>query len=123
MEMRSLIGLLMLYPLIHGRRLCHPDLAPLATCRAQHGHGAVRLVLALTLIPLAQVISIEFTMPIWWQSTVASSANAELWKNLAVVLGVVGVVIIVRRHQRDARPAITLAAASASPSPSPWSNR
>lgn len=53
---------------------------------------------ALTLIPLAQLVSIEFTMPIW------SAALAVLFlgermsgrKWLAVLLGLVGVAVIVR---------------------------
>ena len=48
--------------------------------------------LALTMIPLAQVVAIEFTMPIWTALlAVASSASASALEGVAVVLGLVGV--------------------------------
>ncbi len=70
---------------------------------------------ALTLIPLAQVVSIEFTMPIW------SAALAVLFlgermsgrKWFAVLLGLVGVAVIVRpgTGELDAGQLIALASA------------
>src|SRR6202035_4307550 len=69
MEARSTLGLLMLYPLIR----LNGGFAPLRTARPlQHlGRnltqyaGQLGWFFALTLIPLGQVVSIEFTMPIW----------------------------------------------------------
>jgi drug/metabolite transporter (DMT)-like permease len=53
---------------------------------------------ALTLIPLAQLVSIEFTMPIWSAVLavffLGERMNGRKW--LAVVLGLVGVAVIVR---------------------------
>lgn len=119
MEMRSLIGLVMLYPLIH----LAGGLGALKTTRPwQHvmrnvAHYGAQFAwfLALTLIPLSQVISIEFTMPIW-TAILAVAFLGEcmgLWKNLAIVLGVVGVVVIVRPGTNEivAGQLIALAAA------------
>jgi drug/metabolite transporter (DMT)-like permease len=102
MELRSLIGLAMLYPLIQANggvlamRTRHPWQhvgRNLAHYGAQFGW-----LMALTMIPLAQVISIEFTMPIWTAIFAVAFLGERmgLWKNLAVILGLVGVAIIVR---------------------------
>ncbi len=119
MEMRSLIGLLMLYPLIH----LGGGFAALRTSRPwQHvvrnvAHYGAQFAwfLALTLIPLAQVISIEFTMPIWTAilAVVFLRERMGLWKNLAVVLGVVGVVVIVRPGTNEIVPGQLIALAAA----------
>ena len=69
MEVRSILGFFMLYPLVH----MNGGLAAMKTSRPlQHIarnliHYAAQLgwFFALTLIPLGQVVSIEFTMPIW----------------------------------------------------------
>jgi drug/metabolite transporter (DMT)-like permease len=101
-ELRALIGLGMLYPVIQAA-------GGLGAMRTQHiwrhigrnvvhyGAGACWLM-ALTLIPLAQVISLEFTMPIWTAVLAVTFLGERmgLWKNLAVVLGLVGVVVVVR---------------------------
>jgi drug/metabolite transporter (DMT)-like permease len=102
MEMRSLIGLVMLWPLIHraggvrAMRTAHPGwqlVRNLVHYGAQCGW-----LLALTLIPVAQVVSIEFTMPIWIAILAVSFLGERmgLWKNIAVALGLIGVVVIVR---------------------------
>jgi drug/metabolite transporter (DMT)-like permease len=55
-------------------------------------------LVALTMIPLAQLVAIEFTMPIW-TAVLAVAVLGErmgLWKSAAVALGLVGVAIIVR---------------------------
>ena len=102
MEMRSILGFFMLYPLI---RLIG-GLAAMRTARPlQHiGRNFVHYVgqlcwfLALTLIPLGQVVSIEFTMPVW-TAILATSFLGErmtVWKISAIVLGLVGVIVIVR---------------------------
>src|SRR5262245_19252824 len=68
MEMRSLLGFLLLYPLIH----LNGGLAIVKTMRLMQ-HVARNLIhygaqlcwfFALTLNPLGQVVAIEFTMPI-----------------------------------------------------------
>ena len=119
MEMRSLIGLFMLYPLIH----LAGGFAALKTARPwQHvarnvAHYGAQFAwfLALTLIPLAQVISIEFTMPIWTAILAVAFLGERmgLWKNLAVVLGVVGVVLIVRPGTNEIVPGQLIALAAA----------
>lgn len=102
MELRSLVGLLMLVPMIVancGLRAMgtqHPwrhILRNFAHYAAQFGW-----LVALSMIPIAQVIAIEFTMPIWTALLAVTFLGERmgLWKNLAVVLGLVGVAIIVR---------------------------
>lgn len=102
MELRSLIGLVMLYPVIQANggilalRTQHPW-QHLGRNLAHYG-AQFSWLMALTMIPLAQVISIEFTMPIWTAMLAVAFLGERmgLWKNLAVVLGLVGVAIIVR---------------------------
>jgi drug/metabolite transporter (DMT)-like permease len=102
MELRSVLGLCMLYPLVH----MSGGLAAMRTARARD-HAARNLVhyaaqyawfAALTMIPLAQVVAIEFTMPIWtvWLAAVFLGERVTLRKVLAVGLGLAGVGLIVR---------------------------
>ncbi len=119
MALRSLIGLVMLYPLIH----LAGGLAALKTSRpwqqlvrnVVHYAAQYSWFLALTLIPLAQVISIEFTMPIWTAILAVAFLGERmgLWKNLAIVLGVVGVVVIVRPGANEIVPGQLIALAAA----------
>ncbi|MEI7875694.1 MAG: DMT family transporter [Alphaproteobacteria bacterium] len=119
MAMRSLIGLVMLYPLIH----LGGGFAALKTSRpwqhlvrnVVHYSAQFAWFLALTLIPLAQVISIEFTMPIWTAILAVAFLGERmgLWKNLAIVLGVVGVVVIVRPGANEIVPGQLIALAAA----------
>jgi len=53
---------------------------------------------ALTMIPLAQVVAIEFTMPIWAILLAAAFLGERItrWKLLAVALGLLGVGLVVR---------------------------
>ena len=102
MEMRSVIGLFMLYPLVHaagGLHAMKTDRAWLHVARNTVHYGAqYAWFAALTMIPLGQVVSIEFTMPIW-TALLAMSFLGErmtIWKTLAIVLGLVGVAVIVR---------------------------
>ena len=102
MELRSLIGFFLLYPLV--RR--NGGLAAMKTSRPiQHiGRNLIHYgaqlgwFFALTLIPLGQVVSIEFTMPIWTAILAASflGERITIWKITAIVLGIVGVIVIVR---------------------------
>ncbi|MDO8973805.1 DMT family transporter [Reyranella sp.] len=119
MEMRSVIGLVMLYPLIH----LAGGFAKLKTARPwqqvgrniAHYGAQFAWFKALTLIPLAQVISIEFTMPIWTAILAVAFLGERmgLWKNLAVALGVIGVVIIVRPGTNEIVPGQIIALAAA----------
>jgi drug/metabolite transporter (DMT)-like permease len=102
MELRSVLGLVMLVPLLRGAG----GVAALRT--QQFGRHALRNLfhyaaqygwfVALTLIPLGQVVAIEFTMPIWTALLAAMFLGERLnrWKVLAVLLGVVGVAMIAR---------------------------
>jgi len=102
MELRSLIGFVLLYPLI--RR--NGGFAAMKTSRpVQHiGRNLIHYgaqlgwFFALTLIPLGQVVSIEFTMPIWTAILAASflGERITIWKITAIALGIVGVIVIVR---------------------------
>lgn len=102
MELRSLIGFAMLWPLMHASG----GLRAMGTARL--GQHVLRNVVhyaaqycwfaALLLIPLAHVVAIEFTMPIW--SAVLAVAllgeRMDRGKWLAIALGLAGVVAIVR---------------------------
>jgi drug/metabolite transporter (DMT)-like permease len=102
MEVRSLIGFLLLSPMIYRAG----GFAALKTLRLTH-HVARNLIhyvsqlgwfFALTLIPIGQVVAIEFTMPTWTAILAASFLGERItsWKGAAILLGLVGVIIIVR---------------------------
>jgi drug/metabolite transporter (DMT)-like permease len=102
MELRSGLGLLMLYPLIR----LSGGFAALKTSRLPT-HMARNLIhyaaqlgwfFALTLIPIGQVVALEFTMPIWTAILAASflGERMTIWKASAIALGLIGVVVIVR---------------------------
>src|SRR3979411_693777 len=102
MEIRSILGFLMLYPLIraNGGFAAMKTSRPLQHIGRNLIHYAAQLgwFFALTLIPLGQVVSIEFTMPIWTAILAASFLGERMTvsKISAIVLGLVGVIIIVR---------------------------
>ena len=104
MEMRSVIGLFLLYPLIHrnGGFVGMKTARPLQHIGRNVVHYAAQYgwFLALTMIPLAQVVSIEFTMPVWTALLAVSFLGEKLnvWKILAIVLGLVGVIVIAARR-------------------------
>jgi drug/metabolite transporter (DMT)-like permease len=119
MLLRSTLGLLMLWPLVHaagGLAAVRTERMPQHVLRnAVHYVAQYGWFVALTLIPLAQVVSIEFTMPIW--SAVLAVAflgermSGRKW--FAVLLGLVGVAVIVRPRagELDAGQLIALASA------------
>ena len=102
MELRSVIGFAMLYPMIHAAG----GLAAMGTSHpwrhigrnVAHYGAQFAWLMALTLIPVSQVVSIEFTMPIWTAIMAVAFLDERMgpWKIIAVVLGLVGVIIIVR---------------------------
>jgi drug/metabolite transporter (DMT)-like permease len=102
MEVRSVFGFLMLYPLVRraGGFAAMKTSRPLQHIGRNLVHYAAQLgwFYALTLIPLGEVVSIEFTMPIWTAILAASFLGERMTvgKISAIVLGVVGVFIIVR---------------------------
>src|ERR1700730_13281727 len=118
-EGRSILGLFMLYPLvrINGGFAAMKTSRPLQHIGRNLIHYAAQLgwFFALTLIPLGQVVSIEFTMPIW-TAILAASLRGErmtVWKIFAIVLGVLGVVVIVRPETGAVNPGQLIALAAA----------
>jgi drug/metabolite transporter (DMT)-like permease len=119
MELRTVIAFFMLYPLI--RR--NGGFAAMKTSRpAQHVgrnliHYGAQLgwFFALTLIPIGQVVAIEFTMPIWTAILAASFLGERMtvWKISAIVLGVIGVIVIVRPAAGEINPGQLIALAAA----------
>jgi len=61
---------------------------------------------ALTLIPIGQVVAIEFTMPIWTALLAASFLGERItaFKFGAIVLGLLGVIVIVRPDTGSVNP-------------------
>ena len=119
MELRCLLGLVILSPLIW----LHGGPAVLRTSRLPQ-HIARNLIhyvaqlcwfFALTLIPLGQVVAIEFTMPIWTALLAASflGERITLFKLAAVVLGLLGVLVIVRPDTGALNPGQLMALAAA----------
>jgi drug/metabolite transporter (DMT)-like permease len=119
MELRSLIGLLMLWPLVHAagglqamrtQRLKQHVLRNIVHYAAQYGWMA-----ALLLIPLAQVVAIEFTMPIWAAvlAVVFLGERLNTAKVLAIVLGLAGVWVIVRPATTGLNPGQLIALVAA----------
>jgi drug/metabolite transporter (DMT)-like permease len=119
MEVRTILGFLMLYPLIrlNGGFAAMKTSRPLQHIARNLVHYAAQLgwFFALTLIPLAQVVSIEFTMPIWTAILAASFLGERMtvWKIAAIVLGVVGVVVIVRPAAGEINPGQMIALGAA----------
>jgi len=72
-------------------------------------------LLALTMIPLAQLVALEFTMPIWTLLLGAAFLGEPMhrWKVAAVALGVAGVLLIVQPDDTGANTGQLIALASA----------
>ncbi|WP_027058780.1 DMT family transporter [Mesorhizobium loti] len=102
LELRSVIGLFILLPLVFtsGGFAAMRTQRPLAHIARNvvHYTGQAAWLYALTLIPLAVLISIEFTTPIWTAILAVTFLGERLSrpKLAAVVLGLIGVVVIVR---------------------------
>ena len=119
MEVRSVLGFLLLYPLIR----LNGGLSIVKTARLpQHVarnliHYAAQLgwFFALTLIPIGQVVAIEFTMPIWTAILAATFLGERMtvWKTAAIVLGLIGVLVIVRPATGAVNPGQLIALAAA----------
>jgi drug/metabolite transporter (DMT)-like permease len=119
MLLRSTLGMAMLWPLVRAAG----GLAAIRTARlpqhvlrnAIHYAAQYGWFVALTLIPLAQVVSIEFTMPIWSAALavifLGERMSGRKW--LAVLLGLVGVAVIVRPSAGDVDAGQLIALASA----------
>ena len=116
---RSSVGLLLLYPLIHragGFAVVKTQRLPQHIARNTIHFGAqLGWFFALTLIPIGQVVAIEFTMPIWTAIVAAMflGERMTIWKSSAIVLGLVGVVMIVRPATGEINPGQLIALAAA----------
>jgi drug/metabolite transporter (DMT)-like permease len=119
MFIRSAIGLVLIYPLIHragGFSIVRTQRLPQHIARNTIHFGAqLGWFFALTLIPIGQVVAIEFTMPIWTAILAAMFLGERItaWKLFAIVLGIVGVVIIVRPATGEINPGQLIALAAA----------
>jgi drug/metabolite transporter (DMT)-like permease len=119
MEVRSILGFFMLYPLIrvNGGFAAMKTSRPLQHIGRNLIHYAAQLgwFFALTLIPLGQVVSIEFTMPIWTAILAAGFLGERMtvWKISAIALGVVGVTVIVRPVAGEINPGQLIALGAA----------
>jgi drug/metabolite transporter (DMT)-like permease len=102
MEMRSIIGWFILLPLV----LASGGFSAMRTKRplqhigrnVVHYAGQFAWLQALTMIPLAQLISIEFTTPIWGAllAVLFLGERMSARKIAAILFGLVGVLVIVR---------------------------
>jgi len=102
MVMRSAIGLVLLMPLVMlaggFRTLRTTAFFQHVGRNVVHYTGQYLWLYALALIPIAQLISIEFTMPIWTAILAALFLGERIgWrKSASIALGLAGVAIIVR---------------------------
>lgn len=102
LELRSVIGLVILMPLV----LRNGGLAAMRSKRTGlhiarnvvHYAGQGAWLYALTLIPLAVLISVEFTTPIWTALLAVTFLGERLNRArlASIVLGLIGVLVIVR---------------------------
>lgn len=119
MELRAVIGLLLLYPLVYragGLSSVRTSVIGQHIGRnLSHYSAQAAWLLALTMIPLGQLIAIEFTMPIWIVILAAIFLNERITttKALSVVLGLIGVVVIVRPSLDHVDPGQLIALATA----------
>jgi drug/metabolite transporter (DMT)-like permease len=102
MEMRSVIAFFMLLPLVYregGLRAMRTDILKIHIGRnVAHYIGQFSWLMGLTIIPLAQVIAIEFTAPIWAAIMAAMFLGERLtWrKGIAIAFGLIGVGFVVQ---------------------------
>lgn len=108
LEIRACIGVALLFPLIQtagGVKVLktHRVFEHLSRSVAQYAAQCLWF-LALTLIPVAQVVSIEFTMPIWTAvlAVIFLGETLSVRTVTAIALGVVGVAIVVRPEFNEA---------------------
>ncbi|WP_407160304.1 DMT family transporter [Bradyrhizobium sp. STM 3557] len=119
MQMRALLGFGMLAPLIWrsgGISILKTARLPQHIARNLVHYGAqIGWFFALTLIPIGQVVAIEFTMPIWTALLAASflGERITLFKLAAIALGLVGVIVIVRPDTGSVNPGQLIALVAA----------
>lgn len=110
MEMRSVIGWFMLLPLViqAGGFRAMRTTRPMQHIGRNVAHyaGQFAWLYALGLIPLAELVSIEFTTPLWTALWAVIFLGEKLNRNkiAALVLGIVGIIIIVRPGSAPIEP-------------------
>jgi drug/metabolite transporter (DMT)-like permease len=102
MEMRSVIAFVMLLPFVYregGFKAMRTRILPAHIARnIAHYVGQFTWLMGITMIPLAQVIAIEFTAPIWAALMAAAFLGERLtWRKcVAIGFGLVGVLLIIK---------------------------
>ncbi len=102
MEMRSVIAFFMLLPFVFregGFKAMRTGILPGHIGRnVAHYIGQATWLMGITMIPLAQVIAIEFTAPIWAALMAATFLGERLtWRKcVAIGFGLVGVLLIIK---------------------------
>jgi drug/metabolite transporter (DMT)-like permease len=119
MEVRAVLGFVLLLPFVYlngGFAAVRTRRLPQHIVRNAVHYGAqLGWFFALTLIPIAQVVAIEFTMPVWTAILAASflGERITIWKATAITLGIVGVIVIVRPTTGEVNPGQLIALAAA----------
>ena len=109
----------MLWPLVHASgglaAMRTRRIVPHLARNTVHYGAQFGWFLALTMIPIAQVVAIEFTMPIWTALLAVAFLGERLGaaRVVAVVLGLVGVAVIVRPGLEHVDPGQLIALAAA----------
>ncbi len=111
MLIRAGIGLLVTLPIVlaRGGTPAHTNRMSLHIVRNFiHFTAQYSWFLAISLIPLAQVVTIEFTMPIWTAIFAALFLGERITTNrfLAITLGFIGVLVILRPGAVDVHWAV-----------------
>lgn len=110
MELRSVIGFLFLLPLVYlsggFAAMRTLKLTQHAARNAAHYSGQAAWLYALSLIPLAELIAIEFTAPLWTAILAVTFLGEKLTRQrvIAIGLGLIGVVIVIRPGVDTAEP-------------------
>jgi drug/metabolite transporter (DMT)-like permease len=116
---RSILGFFLLYPMIRaqgGFARLKTSRLPQHIARSLIQYGAqLGWFFALSLIPIGQVVAIEFTMPIWTAilAAVFLGERMTIWKTAAILLGIVGVIVIVRPATGEVDPGQLIALGAA----------
>ena len=116
---RSIIGIVIVSIVIAGRGLFHEiNLRKLGTHlkrNVAHFTGQNLWLYALGTIPLAEVTSLEFTMPIWiiLFSSFMLNENLNKFRIISVAIGFIGVLIIIRPNIGGFNLGLAAAAVSA----------
>jgi drug/metabolite transporter (DMT)-like permease len=120
LSIRSFCGLVVLLLLVAAQPELRKTLVPFrmwlhALRNSVHFASQYAWALALTLLPLATVFALEFTMPAWVALLAIPTLGERMTMSRAgsIVLGFTGVLIIVRPGFESFRPAVFLVLAAA----------